>query len=107
MACAAGVFSADMDFNGGHADAYTNPIDVTGVTNPAPQAVYQTKRTGMNGVGFTYVIPQLKAGGTYNVRLHFAESAVTGIGQRLFNVAHQWNHRSPQFRRFRNRGRCV
>ena len=84
---AAGVFSADMDFNGGHADAYTNPIDVTGVTNPAPQAVYQTKRTGMNGVGFTYVIPQLKAGGTYNVRLHFAESTATGIGQRLFNVA--------------------
>ena len=83
----AGIFSADMDFNGGHADAYTNPIDVTGVVNPAPQAVYQTKRTGMNGVGFTYVIPQLKAGGSYNVRLHFAESAATGIGQRLFNVA--------------------
>jgi Malectin domain len=83
----AGIFSADMDFNGGHADAYTNPIDVTGVTNPAPQAVYQTKRTGMNGVGFTYVIPQLRAGGTYNVRLHFAESTAPGTGQRLFNVA--------------------
>ena len=46
----AGIFSADMDFNGGHADSVTNPIDVTGVQNPAPQAVYQTKRTGSNGI---------------------------------------------------------
>jgi hypothetical protein len=84
---AAGVFSPDMDFTGGHADSITNPIDVSGVVKPAPQAVYQTKRTGSNGVGFTYVIPQLKAGGTYNVRLHFAESVATGIGQRRFNVA--------------------
>jgi hypothetical protein len=82
----AGVFSADMDFTGGHADAYTNPVDVSGVVNPAPQAVYQTKRTGSNSVGFTYVIPQLKVGGHYNVRLHFAESAATGTGGRLFNV---------------------
>jgi hypothetical protein len=83
---AAGVFSADMDFTEGHADSYTNPIDVSGVVNPAPQAVYQTKRTGSNGIGFTYVIPQLKVGGSYKVRLHFAESAATGIGGRLFNV---------------------
>jgi hypothetical protein len=82
----AGIFSADMDFTGGHADAVTNPINVTGVQNPAPQAVYQTKRTGSNGVGFTYVVPQLKVGGTYNVRLHFAESAVSGTGGRVFNV---------------------
>jgi hypothetical protein len=82
----AGIFSADMDFTGGHADSVTNAIDVTGVQNPAPQAVYQTKRTGSNGIGFSYVVPQLKAGGTYNVRLHFAESAATGTGGRIFNV---------------------
>ena len=82
----AGIFSADMDFTGGHADSVPNPIDVTGVQNPAPQAVYQTKRTGSNAVGFTYVVPQLKVGGTYNVRLHFAESAATATGGRIFNV---------------------
>ncbi len=82
----AGIFSADMDFTGGHADSVTNAIDVTGVQNPAPQAVYQTRRTGSNGVGFSYVVPQLKAGGTYNVRLHFAESTATGTGGRIFNV---------------------
>jgi hypothetical protein len=82
----AGPFSADMDFNGGHADASTNPIDVSGVVNPAPQAVYQTKRSGSNGVGFTYVIPQLKAGASYEVRLHFAESATAVTGGRIFNV---------------------
>jgi hypothetical protein len=83
----AGIFSADMDFTGGHADSVPNPIDVTGVQNPAPQAVYQTKRTGSSGVGFSYLVPQLKPGGTYNVRLHFAESAATGTGGRVFNVA--------------------
>jgi hypothetical protein len=82
----AGIFSADMDFTGGHADSVANPIDVTGVQNPAPQSVYQTRRTGSNGVGFSYVVPQLKAGGTYNVRLHFAESVATGAGGRVFNV---------------------
>jgi Malectin domain len=84
--CAAGIFSADMNFTGGHADSITNPIDVSGVQNPAPQAVYQTRRTGSNGVGFTYIIPQLKAGGNYKVRLHFAEAAATGVGGRIFNV---------------------
>jgi hypothetical protein len=82
----AGAFSADMDFTGGHADAYTNAVDVSGVVNPAPQAVYQTKRTGSNGIGFTYLIPQLTAGRAYNVRLHFVESAATAAGGRLFNV---------------------
>jgi len=39
------------------------------VTDPAPQAVYQTVRYG----NFTYTIPNLTPGGTYRVRLHFAE----------------------------------
>jgi Malectin domain/Malectin-like domain len=93
----AGVFSADMDFTGGHADSYTNPVDVTGVVNPAPQAVYQTKRTGSNGVGFTYVIPQLTVGRNYNVRLHFVESSATGTGGRLFNVVLNGNTVLPNF----------
>ena len=51
---AAGSYVADTDFVGGHADTFTNPIDTSAVTNPAPLAVYQSKRTGNGGgQGFT------------------------------------------------------
>ena len=85
---AAGNFLADTDFMGGHSDVLTGAVDVSGVANPAPAAVYLSKRTGNppNG-GFSYTIPALNAGASYRVRLHFAESAVTAAGQRLFNVA--------------------
>ncbi len=85
---AAGTFVADTDFVGGHPDTFTNAVDVSGVTNPAPQAVYQSKRTGNPpSTGFTYTIPGLTAGTSYKVRLHFVESAATATGKRLFNVA--------------------
>ncbi len=61
-----------------------NPaIDTTGVTNPAPQRVYQTERYG----NFTYTIPGLTPGASYTVRLHFAENYWTSAGSRLFNVS--------------------
>jgi Malectin domain len=64
-------------------------VITTGVANTAPPAVYQTKRTGQNGVGFTYTI-QLPApavsGQLYTVRLHFADDLSTAAGQRVFNV---------------------
>jgi hypothetical protein len=85
---AAGTFVADTDFVGGHPDTFTNAVDVSGVTNPAPQAVYQSKRTGNPpSTGFTYTIPGLMASASYKVRLHFVESAATAKGKRLFNVA--------------------
>ena len=56
---AAAPFAADEDFTGGATAAVTNAITTTGVTNPAPQSVYQHNRYG----NFTYTIPGLTAGG--------------------------------------------
>jgi beta-glucanase (GH16 family) len=79
---AEGSFAADEDFAGGTASSSTATISTTGVTNPAPEAVYQTERFG----NFTYTLPGLTAGTNYNVRLHFAEFYWTQAGQRVFNV---------------------
>jgi hypothetical protein len=85
---AAGTYVADTDVTGGHGNTFTQAVDVSGVTNPAPQAVYQSKRTGNPpNSGFTYTIPGLVAGVSYKVRLHFVESLWTAPGQRVFNVA--------------------
>jgi hypothetical protein len=74
---------ADEDFSGGNSSSVTATIDTSGVTNPAPMAVYQSERWGV----FTYTIPNLTPGGRYTVRLHFAELAFSSVGARLFNVA--------------------
>ncbi len=79
---AAAPFVADQDFSGGTATSTTNAITTTGVTNPAPQSVYQHNRYG----NFTYTIPGLTAGASYNVRLDFAETYWTAAGSRTFNV---------------------
>ena len=79
---AAAPFVADEDFTGGTAAATTNAISTTGVTNPAPQSVYQHNRYG----NFTYTIPGLTAGASYTVRLDFAEEYWTAAGSRTFNV---------------------
>ena len=73
---------ADEDFTGGATAATTNAITTTGVTNPAPQSVYQHNRYG----NFTYTIPGLTAGASYTVRLDFAEEYWTTAGSRTFNV---------------------
>jgi hypothetical protein len=70
------------DYSGGTSSSTTATISATGVTNPAPQAVYQTERFG----NFTYTNPGLAAGTTHMVRLHFAEFYWTQTGQRIFNV---------------------
>src|ERR1700735_1175855 len=43
---AAAPFVADEDFTGGATAATTNAITTTGVTNPAPQSVWQHQRHG-------------------------------------------------------------
>jgi len=80
---ATGSFLADAYSSGGSTYATTTSVDTSGVTNPAPQAVYQTERYG----NMTYTLPGLKAGTQYTVRLHFAEIYWTSSGQRLFNVS--------------------
>ncbi|HEY6307863.1 MAG TPA: malectin domain-containing carbohydrate-binding protein [Candidatus Angelobacter sp.] len=75
-------FVADKDFAGGGTISHTNTIDLSGVTNPAPMAVYQTGRDG----NFTYTIPGFTAGSSHTVRLHFAETYWSSAGSRIFNV---------------------
>ncbi len=78
-----GTFVADAFANGGQTYATTAGIDTSGVTNPAPAAVYQTERYG----SLSYLIPGLKPGAAYTLRLHFAEIYFNASGQRTFNVA--------------------
>jgi Malectin domain/Fibronectin type III domain len=82
-------FVADADFSGGATINHANTINTSNVTNPAPQAVYQSARvTTTAGSGsFTYTIPGLTAGTNYLVRLHFAETFWTTAGSRKFNVS--------------------
>jgi beta-glucanase (GH16 family) len=78
----ASPYVADAFFSGGSTINHANTIDLTGVTNPAPMAVYQTARTGT----FTYTIPGFVAGSSHTVRLHFAETYFSSAGSRVFNV---------------------
>jgi len=81
---AAGNFVADKDFNQGNQFSDTSTsIDTSGVSNPAPQAVYQTCRWNSS---FTYTIPGLTAGASYTVVLDWAELTFQAAGKRVFNV---------------------
>jgi hypothetical protein len=75
-------FAADKDFIGGGTISHANIIDLSGVTNTAPMAVYQTARVG----NFTYTLPGFTAGSSHTLRLHFAETYFNTAGARKFNV---------------------
>jgi hypothetical protein len=77
------TFAADNSFNGGSTYSTTQTVSTAGVTSPAPKTVYQSERYG----NFTYTAEGLIAGGTYTVRLHFAEIYWSSAGQRVFNVS--------------------
>jgi len=70
------AFSADANVSGG-ATAGTGDA----IVNTTDDTLYQTERYG----DFTYDIPV--ADGTYDVRLHFAETFWTANGDRVFDVA--------------------
>lgn len=76
-------FIADADFAGGGTINHANAIDLSGVTNPAPMAVYQTARTG----SFSYTVSGFNPGSSHTVRLHFAETYFKTTGSRTFNVS--------------------
>ena len=81
---AAPPFAADGFASGGVVPApATAAINVSGVANPAPQAVYQSQRYG----NMTYTFPSLTPNAMYQIRLHFAETYWTKAGQRVFHVA--------------------
>jgi hypothetical protein len=80
---AASPYIADKYFSGGTMRKVSSSITISGITNPAPQAVYQSERYGTT----TYTMPSLTAGSPYTVRLHFAELYWTATGKRVFDVA--------------------
>ena len=79
---ASASFAADGGFTGGSANSVGSPIDTTGLVNPAPQSVYQTNRFGNH----SYTLGGLTGGGSYTVRLHFAETYWEAIGARVFHI---------------------
>ena len=83
----AGTFVQDTGFSGGQAASTTAAINLSGVSYPAPQAVYQTWRTGVKkSPNFSYSLSGLTAGTAYSLRLHFSENAVSKFGARKFDV---------------------
>jgi len=76
-------FVADKDFAGGSTINHANTIDLSGVSNAAPMAVYQTARLG----NFTYTLPGFASGSSHTLRLHFAETYWSAAGSRIFNVS--------------------
>ena len=76
-------FLADVDFDGGSLLSHQNAIDLSGVTNPAPMAVYQDARVG----NFTYTLGGFVPGSSHTVRLHFAETFFSTAGSRTFNIS--------------------
>jgi beta-galactosidase len=81
---AASNYVADEDFTGGASSDTGATINISGVTNAAPQSVYQHQRVGNS---FTYTLTGLNPGVSYTVRLHFDEFYWTTAGQRVFDVA--------------------
>jgi len=80
----ASSFVSDEDYSGGTPYSSSASVNTSGVTNPAPQSVYQTVRYGNT---FSYTIPNLSTSHTYTVRLHFNELYWNSAGSRVFNVS--------------------
>ena len=77
-----GSFLADRWGEGGNTATTTAAINTARVTDPAPEAVYQTERYG----DFSYDVPDLRPYGLYTVRLDEAEIYYTQAGSRQFDV---------------------
>src|ERR1019366_4333009 len=85
----AGSFVGDEDFSNTTPDRPSSAsndsssvIDTSGVSDPAPESVYQSARIG----DCLYTISHLTPYARYTVRLHFAETYWTRPGQRTFDV---------------------
>ncbi|HSX09783.1 MAG TPA: malectin domain-containing carbohydrate-binding protein [Candidatus Saccharimonadales bacterium] len=84
----AGSYIADTHNFGGTPFTSIASVDTGGVTNPAPESVYQSVRYG----NFSYTIPTYSPNTSYHVRLHFNElywgtDGSDGTGKRVFNVS--------------------
>ena len=76
-------FVADGSYTGGSGAKTSHAIDLSGASNAAPAAVYQSQRGGT----FTYALSGLSPGAGYTLRLHFAEFQYFAAGRRVFNVS--------------------
>ena len=72
--------------NGQQQLTFSNPVDTSGVTDPAPTAVYQSMSYTGPGVGnsLNYQIPV--PDGTYTIRLDFAVPFNTSPGSQVFDI---------------------
>ncbi|MBI9018525.1 MAG: right-handed parallel beta-helix repeat-containing protein [Phycisphaerae bacterium] len=70
----------------GNTTINNNTIDTSGITNPAPQTVYQQFAYAPNGVGnkLAYNLPVYD--GDYTVKLHFVENYYTSTSSRVFDI---------------------
>ncbi len=76
-------FATEAFSAGGFTNSHSGVvIDTSGITDPAPQGVYETEHWGASA----WAIPNLNPQATYTLRLHFAENTFTAPGKRLFNV---------------------
>ncbi|MBK7765952.1 MAG: right-handed parallel beta-helix repeat-containing protein [Sulfuritalea sp.] len=67
--------------------SFTNAVDLSGVVNPAPAAVYQTMNISSGTVGERMAWDVPVPDGEYVVRLHFAEQYLyMGVGTRRFDI---------------------
>ena len=61
-------------------------MDTSGVTNPAPEAVYQTYAYATYGVGNQIAWSLPVPDGSYTLRLHFTEPDFLSPGNRTFDI---------------------
>jgi len=80
---------SDRDFIGGSTSSKTHTGGVTlAPGDTATSSVYLNYRTVASGASsFSYAIPNLTAGSSYIVNLHFSDDAFSTAGSRQFNVA--------------------
>ncbi|MBN2735857.1 MAG: hypothetical protein JXR70_02675 [Spirochaetales bacterium] len=90
---AIGDFEAEQYFTGGETYTNTATIDVSGLSKPAPAALFNNERYG----DMTYTIPGFTASAAYTVNLYFAETYLTSSGGRVFNVSINGNLVLPDF----------
>ena len=83
--------------------AALSAVNTSQVTDPAPQAVYNTERWG----AAAWTISGLNPLAGYSVRLHFVEWAHTAAGQRNFNVSINSDQVLTNFDIFANAGAAA
>lgn len=77
-------YTEDAGYTGGLTLSTTSSIDTTGLTDPAPEAVYQCARS--SATAFSYVLSDVPRGLGHTVRLHVAELSHESPGQRVFDA---------------------